>query len=175
MPTMCCKRLQVHIKNATGGNRICKECSSHCDLYMCASLGNNVQSAITVEEPSGICRSAHRLCPQASWCSCPTRRLYNSSLTEPPGRQSYHRKKRKEKTLPLGIHLMLYLDCMAELGGLVPVMLRQQLVQNQGVGGHPGHYLGPITLPQHALTAREAADQGSLTQVPVEAGTRHNQ
>ena len=41
---------------------------------------------------------------------------------------------------------MVYLDCMAELGGLVPVMLCQQLVQNQGVGGHPGHHLRPITL-----------------------------
>lgn len=68
----------------------------------------------------------------------------------------------------------VYLDCMAELGGLVPVMLCQQLVQHQGVGGHPGHHLGPITLPQHALTAREAADQCSLTQLPVEVGNIHN-
>ena len=57
---------------------------------------------------------------------------------------------------------------MAELGSLVPLMLCQQLVKNKRVGGHPGHHLAPITPPQHTLTTREAADQGSLGQLPAD-------
>ena len=39
------------------------------------------------------------------------------------------------------------LDCMAELGSFVPLVVGQQAVQNKGVGGYPSHHLSPIPPP----------------------------
>lgn len=50
-----------------------------------------------------------------------------------------------------------YLDCMAELGSFVPLVLGQQAVEDKGVGGYPSDHLSSVSAPQHTLAACEAA------------------